>query len=168
MDYICRYFSPLGSITVASDGTALTGLWFEGQRYFASTLNPEHEERSLSVFDKAITWLDVYFRGMDPGPPPPLAPMGSPFREAVWEVLLTVPYGHTVTYGYIAKVLSENNSRRRTSARAVGNAVGHNPLSLFIPCHRVVGAGGRLTGYAGGPDRKRQLLLLENALPPTL
>lgn len=168
MDFICHYASPLGAVTLASDGTALTGLWFEGQKYYAETLASEYTERSLPVFGRAIEWLDIYFRGTDPGTPPPLSPAGTPFRRAVWAFLLRVPYGHTVTYGSIARALSEKSGCERTSARAVGNAVGHNPISLFIPCHRVVGAGGHLTGYAGGLDRKRQLLLLENALPPTL
>ncbi|MCR5173863.1 MAG: methylated-DNA--[protein]-cysteine S-methyltransferase [Oscillospiraceae bacterium] len=165
MDFIWHYASPLGAVTLASDGTALTGLWFEGQKYYAETLGPEFAEHPLSVFDRAVEWLDIYFRGRDPGSPPPLSPSGTPFRLAVWEFLLTVPYGHTVTYGDIAKALSEKSARGHTSARAVGNAVGHNPLSLFIPCHRVVGAGGSLTGYAGGLERKRRLLLLEKAFP---
>ena len=162
MEYIRHYSSPLGTITVASDGNALTGLWFDGQKYFADTLASEYEERSLPVFDRAVEWLDVYFSGSDPGKTPPLSPRGTPFRRAVWNVLITIPYGHVMTYGAIAELLSAQNGHSRTSARAVGNAVGHNPVSLFIPCHRVIGANGSLTGYAGGLERKRRLLLLED------
>lgn len=162
MDYTARYESPLGGITMASDGKALVGLWFDGQKYFGSTLYAEHEQRWLHVFDQTRTWLDAYFAGRDPGFTPPLAFRGSDFRRAVWQVLLTIPYGRTMTYGQIAETLAQKHGLTRTSARAVGGAVGHNPISLIVPCHRVVGANGNLTGYAGGVWRKERLLELEN------
>ena len=158
MDYTARYDSPLGGITLASDGEALTGLWFDGQKYFADTLAPEHEERALSVFDPVHRWLDIYFSGRDPGFIPPLMMRGSGFRKAVWEVLLTIPFGRTMTYGEIARCLG------CMSAQAVGGAVGHNSISLIIPCHRVVGSNGILTGYAGGIERKIRLLRMEGGL----
>ena len=155
MDYTCHYDSPLGGITLASDGEALTGLWFDGQKYFADTLDAEHEEQPLPVFDEAVRWLDLYFGGEVPDFTPKLSPRGSAFRRRVWDALLAIPYGHTTTYGEIAKKLGCK------SAQAVGGAVGRNPVSLLIPCHRVLGADGSLTGYAGGVDKKRSLLALE-------
>ncbi|MBO6004997.1 MAG: methylated-DNA--[protein]-cysteine S-methyltransferase [Verrucomicrobia bacterium] len=154
-DYTSHYDSPLGGITLASDGAVLTGLWFDGQKYFADTLAPEHEERALSVFDRTRRWLAIYFGGRDPGFTPPLVMRGSGFRKDVWDVLLTIPFGYTMTYGEIARRLDCK------SAQAVGGAVGHNSISLIIPCHRVVGAGGSLTGYAGGIERKARLLRME-------
>lgn len=154
---VWKYDSPLGGITMASDGDALCGLWFDGQRFFASTLG-EHVTRDLPVFRETRRWLDVYFSGRDPGFTPPMSLNGTPFRKTVWEELLLIPFGKTVTYGEIADRIG---ALSRTSARAVGGAVGHNPVSLIVPCHRVVGAGGALTGYAGGLDLKRRLLLLE-------
>ena len=155
MDYTCHYDSPLGGITLASDGEALTGLWFDGQKYFADTLDAEHAEKRLPVFDEAVRWLDLYFGGEVPDFTPELSPRGSAFRRRVWNALLAIPYGHTTTYGEIAKKLGCK------SAQAVGGAVGRNPVSLLIPCHRVLGADGSLTGYAGGVDKKRSLLALE-------
>jgi len=155
MDYTCHYDSPLGGITLSSDGEALTGLWFDGQKYFADTLDTEHAEKRLPVFDEAVRWLDLYFGGEVPDFTPELSPRGSAFRRRVWDALLAIPYGHTTTYGEIAKKLGCK------SAQAVGGAVGRNPVSLLIPCHRVLGADGSLTGYAGGVDKKRSLLALE-------
>ena len=160
MDYICHYDSPLGGITLASDGSALTGLWFDGQKYFAAVLSADPEEKMLPVFVEAERWLDRYFTGNIPDFVPPLHPRGTPFRLLVWETLLTVPYGQTVTYVQLAQRLSARTGHP-VSARAVGGAVGHNPVSLIIPCHRVIGADGSLTGYAGGLDRKISLLQLE-------
>ena len=157
MDYTFHYTSPLGGITLASDGEALTGLWFDGQKYFADTLDAEYAEKALPIFDETAKWLDLYFSGIMPDFTPKLSPRGTPFRHAVWNVLLTIPYGHTMTYGEIAKALGCR------SAQAIGGAVGHNPISLIIPCHRVVGADGSLTGYAGGMDKKRRLLEMEQA-----
>ena len=149
--------SPLGTLTLASDGTALTGLWLEGQKYFAATMGQKAEEQNdLPVFRQAAAWLDAYFSKKPLPPLPLLAPQGSPFRQAVWKQLLTVPYSQTTTYGALAMSLREEGIS--ASAQAVGGAVGHNPISILIPCHRVVGASGSLTGYAGGVDKKRFLL----------
>lgn len=162
MEYTHHYDSPLGGITLASDGEALTGLWFDGQKYFADTLAKEHETKELPVFEQADRWLDIYFSGKDPGFTPPLSMKTTPFRRAVWEIMLTIPYGHTMSYGEIAKKIAEQKGLASMSAQAVGGAVGHNSISLIIPCHRVVGTDGSLTGYAGGIDKKTQLLQLEN------
>ena len=158
MEYIHHYASPLGGITLASDGSALTGLWFDGQKYFAAALSPDSEEKMLPVFAEADRWLDRYFTGSIPDFTPPLNPRGTPFRLLVWETLLAVPYGQ------LAQRLALRTGRP-VSARAVGNAVGHNPVSLIIPCHRVIGADGSLTGYAGGLERKTRLLQLERQNP---
>ena len=159
--YICHYASPLGDILLAADGEALTGLWFDGQRYYADTLSSPHTERRLFVFDEAARWLDTYFSGRAPDFTPPLRPRGTPFRLAVWEALRAIPYGRTTTYGELAAVVAARRGAERMAARAVGGAVGRNPISLMIPCHRVVGADGSLTGYAGGLERKSRLLALE-------
>ncbi|MBO5543270.1 MAG: methylated-DNA--[protein]-cysteine S-methyltransferase [Oscillospiraceae bacterium] len=161
MDYIHHVDSPLGGITLASDGEAIIGLWFDGQQYFGSTLDAVHEERQLPVFDEAGRWLRIYFSGKDPGFLPPLRMRAGAFRKEVWEILLTIPHGQTMTYGHIAGLLAEKAGRNHMSAQAVGGAVGHNAISLMIPCHRVIGSDGSLTGYAGGIDRKRSLLRLE-------
>lgn len=161
MDYIAHYTSPLGGITLASDGQALTGLWFDGQKYFGASLSGERQERELPVFDRAAEWLDLYFSGRAPEFTPPLAMRTTPFRRAVWELLLAVPYGQTTTYGRLAAQIAQK--RGGMSAQAVGGAVGHNPISLIIPCHRVLGSDGGLTGYAGGLEKKRRLLALEGA-----
>lgn len=163
MEYTYPYPSPLGGITLASDGEALTGLWFDGQKYFADNLDACREEKTLPVFDQAVRWLDLYFAGQEPGFTPPLKMKTTPFRKAVWEILLTIPYGRTMTYGQIAQQIARQKNLPRMSAQAVGGAVGHNAISLIIPCHRVVGANGSLTGYAGGLDRKIKLLTLEGA-----
>lgn len=161
MDYIAHYTSPLGGITLASDGQALTGLWFDGQKYFGASLSGERQERELPVFDRAAEWLDLYFSGRAPEFTPPLAMRTTPFRRAVWELLLAVPYGQTTTYGRLAAQIAQK--RGGMSAQAVGGAVGHNLISLIIPCHRVLGSDGGLTGYAGGLEKKRRLLALEGA-----
>lgn len=160
MFYQATYPSPLGLLTLASDGTAITGLWIKGQKYFASTL-PEDAPTAdtLPVFIQTKEWLDAYFADEILPPLPPLAPAGTPFRKAVWELLLEIPYGTITTYGALA---AQMNSRgHSTSPRAVGGAVGHNPISILIPCHRVLGANGDLTGYAGGYAAKQFLLELE-------
>ena len=161
MDYLSHYPSPLGPITLASDGDALTGLWFDGQKYFGATLSADVAEKPLPVFDDARRWLEAYFQGWDPGPTPPLAPKGTPFQKRVWDILLTIPRGSTLTYGEIGSRVARTLGREHMSPQAVGGAVGHNPISLMIPCHRVVGTGGNLTGYAGGVDKKQALLRLE-------
>ena len=163
MDFTHHYDSPLGGITLASDGNALTGLWFEGQKHFAETLDKMHTEKDMPVFDAAARWLDIYFSGREPDFTPALNLRGTPFQIAVWEILLAIPYGHTVTYGQIAKEIALRRGLSRMSAQAAGGAVGRNPVALIVPCHRVLGADGSLTGYAGGLDRKLRLLRLEGA-----
>lgn len=160
MDYVFSYASPLGPITLASDGEALIGLWFDGQAHDRATLSPSWEEKRLPLFDEAARWLDLYFAGQLPDFTPKLAPRGTAFQQAVWEKLRTIPYGKTTTYGELARALN-----CPSAYRAVGGAVGRNPLSLLIPCHRVLGADGRLTGYAGGLRRKQWLLALEGVDP---
>lgn len=162
MRYTTTYASPLGEILLAGEGDALTGLWFQGQKRFCRTLNKDHAPGDTPAFEAARRWLDAYFSGKDPGPTPPLAPEGTPFQKEVWSLLTTIPYGATTTYGAIARRLSETG--RKTSPRAVGGAVGRNPISILIPCHRVVGSDGTLTGYAGGLDRKTALLTMEGAM----
>ncbi len=166
MHYTHTYRSPLGTIVMASDGEGLTGLWFEGQKYFAATLGTPRQERQLPLFEQTCRWLDRYFDGCDPGPTPPLHPQGSPFRLAVWELLRQIPFGATTTYGELAREIARRQQMKSCSAQAVGGAVGHNPVSILIPCHRVVGSDGSLTGYAGGIERKAQLLALERAVVP--
>lgn len=161
--YVHHYASPLGGITVAGSENSIIGLWFDGQKYFGSTLSQGCEEKNLPVFEQADLWLDIYFSGEAPDFTPPIFLNDTDFRKAVWEVLLKIPYGKTVTYGEIALEIAHRKGVSKMSAQAVGNAVGHNPISLIIPCHRVVGTDGSLTGYAGGVDKKIKLLELEKA-----
>lgn len=158
---ICHYESPLGGVLLAADEIGLTGLWFDGQKYFARGLPADRVEREMPALLEAKRWLDIYFSGKEPDFTPPLHPIGSAFRQSVWEILLQIPYGKTTTYGEIARQLSEKMGLSRMSAQAVGGAVGHNEISIIIPCHRVVGTNGSLTGYAGGIDKKGKLLELE-------
>ena len=155
--------SPIGKITMASDGESLTGLWLEGQKYFGRTAGNELCRRDdLPVFAAAKSWLEHYFSGRQPTISElPLAPFGSEFQKGVWALLCQIPYGEVTTYGAIGKQIAKRDCLPAMSARAVSQAVAHNPISIIIPCHRVVGADGRLTGYAGGVDRKRWLLELE-------
>ena len=163
MVYTCTYQSKLGDILLASDEIGLTGLWFTGQKYFANTLTDEHISQETPILAEAKKWLDIYFSGKEPTFTPPLHPIGSDFRQAVWQILLQIPYGQTTTYGEIARQLATTQGVPHMSAQAVGGAVGHNEVSIIIPCHRVVGSNGSLTGYAGGLDRKVKLLTLEKA-----
>lgn len=156
-----HYNSPLGGILLAADEIGMRGLWFDGQKYFARDLPTERVEKNTPVLSEAVRWLDIYFGGKEPDFLPPLHPVGSPFRQEVWKILLQIPYGKTVTYGDIAGQLAEKMGLAKMSAQAVGGAVGHNEISIIIPCHRVVGTGGNLTGYAGGIDKKIKLLELE-------
>lgn len=156
--------TPLGQVLLRSDGEALTGLWFVGQAHFGAGLSPAAVSGDCPVFHVAEAWLGQYFGGSVPQHRPPLAPRGTAFQKAVWDELLAIPYGEARTYGEIAAALSRKLGRN-VSARAVGGAVGRNPISLIIPCHRVLGAGGKLTGYAGGLERKTALLRLEGVLP---
>ncbi|MDO4289422.1 MAG: methylated-DNA--[protein]-cysteine S-methyltransferase [Eubacterium sp.] len=161
MQYISHYSSPLGRILLAADDIGLTGLWFEGQKYFALYLDREHKEKELPVLKKAKQWLDIYFLGKEPDFTVPLHFTGTAFQNEVWEILCTIPYGQTMTYGEIAKQIAAKRGLPRMSAQAVGGAVGHNEVSVIVPCHRVVGTNGSLTGYAGGIDKKVKLLTLE-------
>ena len=158
----CHYDSPLGGILLAADEIGLTGLWFDGEKYFADNLPKEYTERETSMLLEAKRWLDIYFAGNEPDFTPPLHPIGSVFRQSVWEILLQIPYGKTATYGEIARKLAQKQGLSRMSAQAVGGAVGHNEISIIIPCHRVVGTNGSLTGFAGGIDKKMKLLKLEH------
>ena len=161
MIYTQHYDSPLGGILLAADETGLTGLWFDGEKYYADNLAAEHEARDTQALGAAKRWLDVYFAGKEPDFLPPLHPIGSAFRQEVWQLLLEIPYGQTTTYGALARRLAERRGLRHMSAQAVDDAVGHNEISILIPCHRVVGTSGSLTGYAGGIDKKLSLLRLE-------
>lgn len=160
MDYLIAIDSPLGPITVASDGDAIVGLWLEGQKYFEATLEAAEERPDLPVFAEVRTWLERYFAGEDPGALPPVNPRGTAFQQRVWALLAEIPYGQLTTYGQIAHRIEEQTGAR-ASARAVGGAVGHNPISIILPCHRVVGSSGSLTGYAGGLEKKIALLGIE-------
>ena len=165
MDFTTHYKSALGDITLASDGKALVGLWFDGQKHFADNLDPLHEESSsLPVFDEARRWLDIYFSGKAPDFTPEINMRTGSFRRRVWEIMLTIPFGKTMTYNEIANIIARESGVKTMSAQAVGGAVGHNSISLIIPCHRVVGSNGKLTGYAGGIDRKEQLLKMEGCI----
>ena len=162
MIYTNRYESPLGNILLACDSEGLTGLWFmEGSRYAMRGLSKDAVPRETEFFDQAREWLDIYFSGRDPGFLPKIHLTGSPFRIRVGEILCEIPFGQTVTYGWIADRIAKERGKEHMSARAVGGAVGHNPISILVPCHRVVGADGSLTGYAGGLKRKIALLTLE-------
>ncbi len=162
MRFISRYESPLGRLTLASDGDALTGLWFAGQKYDAEGLSEDAQEAELPVFTETKGWLDAYFDGRKPQQLPPIRWYGSEFQIAVWNLLLEIPYGQTVTYAELASRLIAQG--RSACAQAVGGAVGRNPISILVPCHRVLGAGKKLTGYAGGLERKQWLLTHEGIL----
>ena len=162
MVYTCQYSSPLGGILLAADEIGLTGLWFEGEKYLAAQLPQNHIQQETPILKDVTHWLDIYFTGSEPDFMPPLHPAGSPFQQSVWELLLRIPYGQTTTYGALAQQLAQQRGLAHMSAQAVGGAVGHNRISILIPCHRVVGTNGSLTGYAGGIDRKRKLLELEH------
>ena len=161
MQYISHYSSPIGKILLAADEIGLTGLWFERQKYFALHLDKEREEREISVFEKTKQWVNIYFSGEEPDFTVPLHFTGTAFQNEVWEILCTIPYGQTMTYGEIARKIARKKGLSHMSAQAVGGAVGHNEISILVPCHRVVGANGSLTGYAGGIDKKIKLLQLE-------
>ena len=163
MTFVQSYASPLGGILLAADEMGLTGLWFDGEKYFADSLPAEHAEQETPILAETKRWLDIYFAGQQPDFLPPLHPLGSAFRQSVWELLLQIPYGQTTTYGELARQLAKKQGLPRMSAQAVGGAVGHNEISVIIPCHRVVGTNGSLTGYAGGIDKKVKLLELEHA-----
>ena len=162
MTYTTDYQSPLGTIFLASDEKGLTGLWLDGQKYSAAQIKKEEcRQEKTPVLKDAERWLDIYFQGKEPDFVPALHPVGTEFQSAVWEILRRIPYGRTITYGEIAGQLAAQRDVKKMSAQAVGGAVGHNKISIIIPCHRVVGSNGSLTGYAGGIDKKIALLKLE-------
>lgn len=164
MDYTTTCDSPLGELTLGSDGENLIGLWFDGDRHYCGALSEKSEAANdIPVFQVTKRWLDVYFSGRRPDFLPKLLVRGSDFRKRVCEILLTIPYGQVRTYGDIAEQIARERGISRMSAQAIGGAVGHNPISIIIPCHRVVGSDGSLTGYGGGMERKVKLLELERA-----
>ena len=155
--YVTEYSSPIGVITLGSSGKSLIGLWIEGQKYFLSKYKQTQDDDTIEIFEQTKTWLSEYFKGNNPEISIPLEPVGTEFQKKVWEELKNIPYGMTVTYGDISEKLHIG------SAQAVGGAVGQNPISIIIPCHRVVGKNGNLTGYAGGIDKKSMLLNMEKS-----
>ncbi|MCL2115600.1 MAG: methylated-DNA--[protein]-cysteine S-methyltransferase [Methanobrevibacter sp.] len=163
MFYFTIYKSPIGEITLGSNGVNLIGLWIEGQKYHGSNLARKMVEKNdIPIFNSTIEWLDSYFTGEKPNVSElTLAPIGTEFRQKVWKILCKIPYGELITYGDIAKKIASEMNKKTMSAQAVGGAVGHNPISIIIPCHRVVGSNGSLTGYAGGISKKIKLLELE-------
>ena len=160
MLYSTEYTSPVGAMTLVSDGENIIGLWIAGQKYFEENVKDTVTERpDLPVFSLIKKWLDAYFSGKQPAISElPLAPVGGEFRKIVWDILCEIPYGQYTTYGEVAKKVAAKINRKSMSSQAVGGAVGHNPISIIIPCHRVVGVSGSLTGYAGGIDKKVKLL----------
>lgn len=170
MDYTYCYDSPLGTMTMASDGDALVGLWFNGQRFFGATLDARCETRRLPIFDETARWLDLYFARRAPDFKPKLTLRTTPFRRAIAETTRAIPFGAVSSYGAIATAYAERYGAPRVSAQAVGAAVARNPIAIIIPCHRVLARDGDLKGYAAGLDRKRALLELErgSALPTSL
>ncbi|BAC43976.1 methylated-DNA--[protein]-cysteine S-methyltransferase [Malacoplasma penetrans] len=163
MIYTSIYKSPLGEISIACSDNKLIGLWIEGQKHFFSKYkNDIVVNNDIEILIKTKKWLDKYFKGLNPNPKDlEINPQGSAFQIEVWNILSKIPYGKTITYNDIAKEIANSKGIKKMSAQAVGGAVGHNPLTIIIPCHRVVGCKGNLTGYAGGLDKKIYLLELE-------
>lgn len=164
MIYTHHFLSSLGEMLMAGDDKGLSGLWFCGQKYFGLGLDPEHKEKALPVFNQTEQWLQIYFSGKEPDFSVPLHFSGTDFQKEVWKLLCTIPYGQTAAYGEIARRLALQKGLPHMSAQAVGGAVGHNKISILVPCHRVLGSNGSLTGYAGGLERKKYLLELEHIL----
>ncbi len=164
MQSISHYRSPVGEMVLAADEVGLTGLWFVGQKYFGLYLEKDAQEKELPIFTETKRWLDIYFSGTEPKFRVPVHFIGTAFQKEVWAILATIPYGQTMTYGEIAKQLAVKRGIRQMSAQAVGGAVGRNEISIIVPCHRVLGVKGKLTGYAGGLDKKIALLKLEGIL----
>lgn len=161
MQYISHYNSPLGEMLLVADEIGLVGVWFDKQKYFARTLKDEYIEKEIEVLSLAKKWLDIYFSGKEPKIELPLHLIGSEFQKEVWNILLDIPYGKSMSYGDIAKIIAKKRGLKRMSAQAVGGAVGRNNLTIIVPCHRVLGSDGSLTGYASGIDKKIKLLELE-------
>ena len=164
MQYVMDGMTPLGEVLMSADDEGLTGLWFVRQRHFAPFIDSDAIRRDLPIFDETRNWLEDYFSGNTPTHCPALHLMGTPFQRRVWSILCTIPYGRTMTYGRIAALVASQEGKDHMSAQAVGGAVGRNPVSIIVPCHRVVSSLGGLTGYAGGLWRKRRLLELEGAI----
>ena len=163
--YKMYYNSPLGRLLLVSNDESLIGLWIEGQKFYLNGITEDLIQKDTEILQKTKLWLDKYFSGEKMSPfDLSISPRGSSFRQVVWDILCKIPYGKTITYGDIAKIVADKMGRKSMSSQAVGNAVGHNPISIIIPCHRVIGKNGDLTGYAGGLERKIQLLRLENFL----
>ena len=161
MEYINYYKSPLGQIVLSADDVGLTGLWFAEQQNLSSKINEGSIIKELPIFKETKRWLDIYFSGTEPEFTPNFHQTGTDFRMSVWEVLRTIPYGKTVTYKDIAETISKRKGLTKMSAQAIGGAVGHNKILIIVPCHRVIGTSGNLTGYAGGLERKIKLLHME-------
>lgn len=160
--YTTTFSSPVGLLTLGSDGEYITGLWIEGQKYFGGGLTASMTPKEVTPFKLAKQWLDDYFSGAKPSPAElPLRPAGSPFRQEVFNILCAIPYGELLTYGEIAAMIAAKRNKSTMSSQAVGGAVGHNPIAIIIPCHRVVGAKGNLTGFASGIKTKIYLLRQE-------
>ena len=166
--YICFYNSPLGRMFLTCDSDGITSVGFENQRFSYSDTGDEYEESDTPSFKEGRRWLDIYFSGKEAGFTPPLHLIGTAFQKEVWEILLKIPYGSVMTYGKIAKEIAEKRGLYKMSSRAVGGAVGHNPISIIVPCHRVIGSDGNITGYGGGIERKIKLLTLEGYDTSTL
>lgn len=166
MFYYTKYNSPIGKLTIASDENNIIGIWIEGQKYFGGTISGQMKiAENIDILNRAKEWLERYFRGDKPSSfELPIKPIGGEFRQIIWRILREIPYGKVITYGEIAKKVAEIQNKERMSAQAVGGAVGHNPISIIIPCHRVIGAKGDLTGYAGGIEIKKRLLEFENVV----
>ncbi len=163
MQYINYYESTLGNILLVADDIGLTGLWFDGQKYYPDHLDTRYEEKNTTILEQTKEWLDIYFSGKEPDFMPEVHLTGSIFQLSVWNILRQIPYGKTMTYRKIARIIANHRGLVRMPAQAVGGAVAHNKISIIIPCHRVVGTNGSLTGYAGGIDKKAKLLSLEKA-----
>ncbi len=164
MVFTFRYGSPMGDLTLVSDGRSLTGLRFGGQALHGISQVRDCGDAALPVFADTCRWLDIYFAGRDPGFLPQLAPEGTPFRKEVWDLLLAIPYGETTSYGTLASIIASKLGKDKMSAQAIGGAVGHNPIPIIIPCHRVIAADGSIGGFSAGIERKAWLLSCEGQI----
>lgn len=163
MLYTSVYKSPFGEILFVADSVGLVGVWFDKEKYFAANSSVKHQEMDLPVFEKTRKWFDAYFKGEIPTTYVPLHFTGTKFQNEVWKLLCDIAYGQTTTYGDIAKKIAKKYGIKKMSAQAVGGAVSRNKISIIVPCHRVIGVNGNLTGYAGGIDKKIFLLKLEKS-----
>ncbi len=162
MQYTSYYSSPLGNLLIAADEIGLIGIWFENQKYFGNCLSGNYIPKELPIFAKTKKWLNLYFSKQNPDFSIPIHFIGTEFQKEVWQIISRIPYGQTTTYGNIARQMSNGRNTSRMSAQAVGNAIGHNPISIIVPCHRILNKRGDLTGYSAGLERKKFLLTLEN------